>query len=176
MDLPRVFPTFETGAGFRGRSVIDNVPITFPANDGCDLIFILPLNADFEQAPNNTSMSRVVSGHGTFDRVFWAQRLQMIYLYNELAALREHVATCKRIRRSAGRSPHRLPLRLARRNKPIAVFAVCPQKSFVQETLNTQELWKNKQAETAFEVMDEATKSILSSFKFDARKRRLKSR
>jgi len=60
-----------------------------------------------------------------------------------------------------------LAFALARRNKPIAVFAVCPQKSFVQGTLDTQELWKNKQAETAFEVMEEATKSILSDFNFD---------
>ncbi len=27
-----------------------------PNFDGCDLIFVLPLNADFEQAPNNTSI------------------------------------------------------------------------------------------------------------------------
>ena len=44
---------------------------------------------------------------------------------------------------------------------------MCPQKSFVQETLDTQELWKNKQAETAFDVMEEATKSILTNFIFD---------
>ncbi len=92
----------------------------------------------------------------------------MIYLYNELAALREYVGSLQ-AHTPTLRAPESasLAFALTRRNKPIAVFAVCPQKSFVQETLNTQELWKNKQAETAFEVMDEATKSILSNFKFD---------
>src|SRR5438309_3345151 len=87
----------------------------------------------------------------------------MIYLYNELAALREHVDSLQALG-AAPRVPESasLAFALARRNKPIAVFAVCPQKSFVQETLDTQELWKNKQAETAFEVMEEATKSILT--------------
>jgi hypothetical protein len=93
---------------------------------------------------------------------------KMIYLYNELAALREYVDSLQALTPTA-RSPGSasLAFALARRNRPIAVFAVCPQKSFVQETLNTQELWKNKQAETAFEVMDEATKSILTDFKFE---------
>ena len=133
------------------------------------MIFILPLNADFEQAPNNTSIvARLFRVMEVRQGVLERNGFKMIYLYNELAALREYVdglqalAAAARVPESAS-----LAFALARRNKPIAVFAVCPQKSFVQGTLDTQELWKNKQAETAFEVMEEATKSILSDFNFD---------
>jgi len=170
MDLPPLFPYVRDRGGlFEDGGVIDNVPISFPANDGCDLIFILPLNADFEQAPNNTSIvARLFRVMDVRQGVLERNGFKMIYLYNELAALREYVDSLQaltpipRVPQSAS-----LASALARRNKPIAVFAVCPQKSFVQGTLNTLELWKNQQAETAFEVMEEATKSILTDFKFD---------
>jgi len=169
MDLPPFFPYVRHKGGlFEDGGVIDNVPITFPANDGCDLIFILPLNADFEQAPNNTSIvARLFRVMDVRQGVLERNGFKMIYLYNELAALREHVASLQALTPPA-QAPEFVSLdsALARRNRPIAVFAVCPQKSLVQETLNTHELWKNKQAGTAFEVMDEATQSILTNFKF----------
>jgi NTE family protein len=172
MDFPPLFPYVRDRGGlFEDGGVIDNVPIIFPANDGCDLIFILPLNADFEQAPNNTSIvARLFRVMNVRQGVLERNGFKMIYLYNELAALREYVDSLQALTPSA-RSPGSasLAFALARRNRPIAVFAVCPQKSFVRETLNTQELWKNKQAGTAFDVMDHATKSILTEFKFERR-------
>jgi len=170
MDLPPLFPYVRHKGGlFEDGGVIDNVPITFPANDGCDLIFVLPLNADFEQEPNNTSIiARLFRVMDVRQGVLERNGFKMIYLYNELAALREHVDSLQALTRTPrARESASLASALARRNKPIAVFAVCPQKSFVQETLDTQELWKNKQAETAFDVMEEATKSILTNFIFD---------
>ena len=170
MDLPPLFPYVRhRGELFEDGGVIDNVPITFPASDGCDLIFILPLNADFEQAPNNTSIvARLFRIMDVRQGVLERNGFKMIYLYNELAALREHVNGLQALTPPA-RAPESASLTAAlrRRNKPTAVFAVCPQKSFVQETINTQQWWKNKQAETAFDAMQEATKSILSDFKFD---------
>ena len=169
MDFPPLFPYVRDKGGlFEDGGVVDNVPITFPANDGCDLIFILPLNADFEQEPNNTSIiARLFRVMDVRQGVLERNGFKMIYLYNELAALREYVDSLQALTPTA-RLPQSAPLAsaLARRNRPIAVFAVCPQKSLVQETLNTYELWKNKQAGTAFEVMDEATRSILANFKF----------
>src|SRR2546430_884170 len=93
MDLPPFFPYVRDKGGlFEDGGVIDNVPITFPANDGCDLIFILPLNADFEQAPNNTSIvARLFRVMEVRQGVLERNGFKMIYLYNELAALREHV-------------------------------------------------------------------------------------
>ncbi len=57
MDLPPFFPyVSRNNRLFEDGGVIDNLPITFPAIEACDLIFILPLNSDFEEKPNQRSV------------------------------------------------------------------------------------------------------------------------
>jgi predicted acylesterase/phospholipase RssA len=170
MDLPPLFPYVSRGTNwFEDGGVIDNLPIIFAASEDCDLLFILPLNANFEQEPNTVSITarlfRVMDvRQGALER----NGFKMIYLYNELAALRQLVAAHADPSDSA--RPHlSAPLQsaLERKNGLINVFAVCPEKPFVQSTINTQELWKSKEAGIAFDVMYKATSEILDAFPFD---------
>jgi len=93
---------------------------------------------------------------------------KLLYLYNELAALRNQIYAV------GLPSPHQadhhygpLNYSLQRRNEFINVFAVCPLKSFVEETINTRELWKRKESGVAFDVMNIATASLLPSVEFE---------
>jgi NTE family protein len=166
MDLPPLFPYVRRDGGtFEDGGVLDNLPILFPANDGCDLIFILPLNADFEAVPNERSilarLFRVMDvRQGALERAGF----KLIYLYNELARLRDY---CRAHPGPAGEAlPEALRYTLARTNQVISVFAVCPAKSFVQQTISTVQLWKKKEAGVAFEVMERATSELLPGFGF----------
>ena len=155
MDLPPLFPYFQRdNKSFEDGGIIDNLPIIFPAMEGCDLIFILPLNSDFEEEPNDTSviarLFRVMEvRQGALER----NGFKILYLFNELAALRNYT--------------DKLPATA----HPVCIdsnsTAVCPHKAFVQTTINTQELWKRKEAGIAFDVMRQATSDIISGFRFD---------
>jgi NTE family protein len=170
MDLPPLFPYAKRdGQLYEDGGVIDNVPITFAAGseESCDLIFVLPLSSDFrEQDPNTTSilmrMLRIIDvRQGALER----GSFKMLYLYNELAALREHVRSAG----SASAPPHRSGLlddALRRKHQVAGVFAVCPLKSFARETIGARELWKRRQAGIAFEVMRDATAGLLPGFRF----------
>ena len=96
MDLP---PLFEYAAGAGGGSdfyedggVVDNLPIYFGTEvEECDLLFILPLNASFEQEVNHRSLirrlARVTSiRQGVLER----KAFKDIYLFNEIAELARH--------------------------------------------------------------------------------------
>ncbi len=168
MDLPPLFPYVKVGDSlFEDGGVVDNLPIVFAAvpEENCDLVFILPLNSDFEERPNTTSLvARLVRVMDVRQGVLERNGFKLLYLYNELAALREHA---KAVDKPAGaRSAAPLDYTLQRENRVINVFAVCPLKAFVQETINTRELWKNKEAGIAFQVMEEATARLLPSFQF----------
>jgi predicted acylesterase/phospholipase RssA len=91
MDLAPLFPyTERQNQYFQDGGVVDNLPIRFGTEiEDCDLLFILPLNATFAQAVNQTSillrMYRVMDvRQGVLER----NAFKMIYLYNELEALR----------------------------------------------------------------------------------------
>lgn len=167
MDLPPLFPYAAQGNNFyEDGGVIDNLPIQFPATKNCDLIFILPLNSDFEQTPNRTSIiARLLRVMDVRQGALERGGFKMLYLYNELAALRNLVLTTSV---QATGAPGSTPLTsaLQRQHQLINVFAVCPLKSFVQETIDTSELWKTKEAGIAFEVMQKATADLLPDFKF----------
>ncbi|HEX8687485.1 MAG TPA: patatin-like phospholipase family protein [Pyrinomonadaceae bacterium] len=98
MDLP---PLFEYAAGggdgdgdahfYEDGGVIDNLPIYFGTEvEECDLLFILPLNASFEQEVNHRSLIRRLARvtnirQGVLER----KAFKDIYLFNEMAYLRE---------------------------------------------------------------------------------------
>lgn len=171
MDLPPLFPYVARGNKlYEDGGVVDNLPITFAATkeEDCDLIFILPLNSDFEDEPNRTSiLARLLRVMDVRQGVLERSGFKMLYLYNELAALRKHVQSSPAAQvGQPGSEP--LNFALQRKNDVISVFAICPLKSFVQDTINTRELWKSRQAAIAFEVMQEATANLLPDFKFKA--------
>jgi predicted acylesterase/phospholipase RssA len=98
MDLPPLFeyaalPSANGGGGkfYEDGGVIDNLPIYFGTEvEECDLLFILPLNAGFEQEVNHRSLIRRLARvtnirQGVLER----KAFKDIYLYNESAYLRE---------------------------------------------------------------------------------------
>jgi hypothetical protein len=96
---------------------------------------------------------------------------KMVYLYNELTALRQDA---QELRTQQGLpqtlpsdDPRPLAEALRRPNKHINIFAICPQRSFVNSMISTHEFWKHKEAALAFRVMYDATWGLLPNFHFD---------
>lgn len=172
MDLPPLFPyTARNNNFYEDGGVIDNLPIQFPATLDCDLIFILPLNSDFEAKPNRTSIiARLFRVMDVRQAALERGGFKLLYLYNELAALRNALPPAS-APRSAAPGPAPLTAALVRRNRLINVFAVCPLKSFVRETIDTTELWNTRGAGVAFEVMQAATAQLLPGFRFTSQDR-----
>jgi predicted acylesterase/phospholipase RssA len=91
MDIPPLFKYALIGDDYyEDGGVIDNLPIRFGTEiEECDLLFVLPLNATFEEEVNLQSvfkrLSRVMEvRQGVLER----NSFKMLYLYNELAGLR----------------------------------------------------------------------------------------
>jgi predicted acylesterase/phospholipase RssA len=94
MDLPPLFQYTAINDGyFEDGGVVDNLPIRFGTEiEKCDLLFILPLNASFERAVNLRSItSRLFRVMDVRQGVLERNSFKMIYLFNELAGLREQV-------------------------------------------------------------------------------------
>lgn len=169
MDLPPLFPYYERrNRLFEDGGVVDNLPIVFAAapEEHCDLVFILPLNSDFEETPNTTSLfARLLRVMDVRQGVLERTGFKLLYLYNELAALRKLVEEKDGTADPASDESH-LQFALHRKNDVINVFAVCPIKAFVQETINTRDLWKKTEAGIAFDVMRDATAKELARYPF----------
>lgn len=171
MDLPPLFPYMPLrGELYEDGGVIDNLPLSFPATDRCNLLFVLSLNADFEAEPNFRSvisrLSRVLDvQQGALER----QGFKLIYLYNELSGLRERLkqASAGMADAEPAEEASHAGYAIGRTNQETKVFAVCPQKSFVELTLDTRDLWNAKGARVAFRVMYEATLRLLRKSDFN---------
>lgn len=109
MNLPPLFEYIKIGDNYyEDGGVIDNLPIQFGTEaEHCDLLFILPLNATFSGEVNRRSvwkrMGRVMDvRQGVLER----NSFKMVYLYNELSALRDKVEDYEALlQRVAGRVP-----------------------------------------------------------------------
>jgi predicted acylesterase/phospholipase RssA len=91
MDLPPLFRnSLIDDELFEDGGVVDNLPIKFGTEfEDCDLLFILPLNASFDQKPDQRSIvKRLFRVMDVRQGVLERNSFKMIYLYNELAALR----------------------------------------------------------------------------------------
>jgi predicted acylesterase/phospholipase RssA len=179
MDLPPLFRYMEcNGSLYEDGGVIDNLPLSFPCAEDCNLIFVLPLNSDFEEEPNTKSilvrLNRVMDvQQGALER----HGFKLFYLYNENAALRKRIEELSPgetgpspIEGAEAEKASRLqPLKFAlqRKHEQIRMFAVCPDKSFVQRTINTRDLWNRKGAGRAFDVMFRTTRKLLAKFDFE---------
>lgn len=183
MDLPPLFEHIRIGDEvFEDGGVVDNLPIYFGTGiEKCDLLFVLPLNASFTARAGERSvlkrLERVMAiRQGALER----KALKDVYLYNELAALRERlepgprtdgtaptasapVGSEEALREAAARSIHE---RAARRvHRPVQIFAVCPDEPM---SIDTIEFWKTEEAGRAFRLMREYTGYELEKFDFDA--------
>ena len=92
MDIPPLFKnSMIADELFEDGGVIDNLPIKFGTEfENCDLLFILPLNASIAQKPDQRSiMKRLFRVMDVRQGVLERNSFKMVYLYNELAALRD---------------------------------------------------------------------------------------
>jgi hypothetical protein len=177
MDIPPLFPYTPINEDFfEDGGVIDNLPIRFGTEvEECDLLFILPLNASFEKKVDQRSLIRRLARvteirQGVLER----NSFKMIYLYNELASLRERIneletkALFTQAELTANRTTSQ-PLTnekiaeraLTRTHKIVHVFSICPAPEL---KINTTEFWKTKEAGEAFRFMYEATRNELKQF------------
>jgi NTE family protein len=169
MDLPPLFPYVKMGNDYcEDGGVIDNLPIMFAAADGCDVVFILPLNSDFYADLNRRSIiTRFVRVMDVRQGALERNGFKMVYLFNELAALRDHhqktapAPATAAPKQTIASAKTWLDRALARRHKPIRVIAVCPDRSFVRSTIDTHEFWKSEKAGLAFDKMYAGTSELL---------------
>jgi predicted acylesterase/phospholipase RssA len=99
MDIPPLFKNSVIGDElFEDGGVVDNLPIRFGTEfENCDLLFILPLNASFEQKPDSHSIiKRLFRVMDVRQGVLERNSFKMVYLYNELAALRRRAEKAER--------------------------------------------------------------------------------
>jgi NTE family protein len=176
MDFPPLFPYMKYDEQlYEDGGIIDNLPIRFPVGEQCNLIFVLPLNSDFEQEPNTKSLTARISRvmdvqHGALE----LHGFKLLNLYNEMAVLRDYteelklriVKECKTTNDGDEHRESRLISAMQRENRPIKIFAACPHKDFVQETINTRDLWNTDGACVAFNVMRKQTLELLHNFDF----------
>ncbi|MBW3660832.1 MAG: patatin-like phospholipase family protein [Gemmatimonadetes bacterium] len=179
MDLPPLFEHVRIGDElFEDGGVIDNLPIYFGTGiEKCDLLFVLPLNASFTARADVyrilQRLERVMAiRQGALER----KALKDVYLYNELAALREAAGgstasaetstspsgSAEAMREAAERTITERAL--ARVHRPVQIFAVCPDEPLLIDTI---EFWKTEEAGRAFRLMREYTRYELEGFDFD---------
>ncbi len=188
MDIPPLFQNVRIGDElFEDGGVIDNLPIYFGTGiEKCDLLFVLPLHASFAGAAEGHRVLKrlertMTIRQGALER----KALKDVYLYNELAALRQRLdapdgrpdaertapmdATAvpagseQALHEAAERT---IVQRAARRvHRPVQVFAVAPDEPLL---LDTMEFWKTAAAGRAFRLMEEHTRTELERFDFEA--------
>jgi predicted acylesterase/phospholipase RssA len=173
MDLPPLFPyTENNGNYFEDGGVIDNLPILFATMEECDLVFVLPLNSDFIEVPDHRSiMHRILRVMDVRRGALERTSLKNAYLFNEIAVLRTYAETLTAKMTAAQVEPpvidpsqETLLYSLQRKHRLAKIFAICPDRSFVENTIDTHELWKANAARQAFEKMYEATTKALATF------------
>ena len=181
MDLPPLFPYMKHGDEFfEDGGVIDNLPVLFAAMELCDLIFVLPLNSNFNAIPDRRSvLKRLLRVMDVRQGALERGSLKDLYLYNELAVLRNYVRTLEKKLAEANidlpkdHDSETLHRALNREHEPAKLFGVCPLRTFAESTINTGELWKSKNAGVAFNVMYRATREVLEQ-KFNPNQERIK--
>jgi predicted acylesterase/phospholipase RssA len=182
MDLPPLFEYTRFGDElFEDGGVVENLPIYFGTGiEKCDLLFVFPLNASFVAPASLRSVlyriQRVLAiRQGALER----KALKDVYLYNELAVLRDRLddagaAPASDALSSPARSEEALREasqrslieRAARRvHRPVQIFAICPDEPLEIDTI---EFWKTREAEHAYRLMREHAGYELAKFDFDA--------
>ena len=151
MDLPPLFPYQQIGYEyFEDGGVIDNLPIRFGTLvEDCDLLFILALNASFEEVPSQHSLiQRLARVTDVRQGVLERNSMRLLYLYNHINHLRgeSHDAAVKT-------------------DKLVKVFAICPEQPL---RVGTSEFWKTDCFGAAFNVMYHSTRVELGRFNFEA--------
>ena len=183
MDLPPLFPYIEMAdEEFEDGGVVDNLPVMFAAMESCDLIFVLPLNSDFNAEPNHRSLlSRFIRVMDVRQGALERGNLKSLYLYNELAVLRKYAQALQdRLNQAdlvlptskAVEMSETLRRALARSHEAARLFGICPQRTLVESTIDTAEFWKAREAGRAFATMYKRTSFVLEN-SFDPKSERI---
>lgn len=150
MDIPPAFKRMlgPTGEECEDGGVIDNLPIRYATRyEGCNLLFVLPLNATFAAKVSSWSILRRLFRvmdvrQGTLER----DAIRDIGLYNEVIHAGE-VAEYENLH-----------------VKPVTTFCICPEPPL---EVGTYEFWKMRRAAAeAYQLMYEATRDELRRFDF----------
>ena len=178
MDLPPVFPYLKIGDGlFEDGGVIENIPIRFGAPiEDCDLLFVLPLNATFEDkaAGGHTLLKRVLRVSNIRQGVMEAHALKSADTINRFAQRIERLEFGVNTM-AAGAPPEGVAAEalsgvreeIAEFNaeyKLLYVFTVCPSGKL---ELGTFDFWKRRAAQDAFDLMYLQTKRELQNRLFE---------
>lgn len=160
MDLP---PLFKRVRGrnrqwYEDGGVVCNIPVQFAtAYEGCQLVFILPLNASFEQPVDHGSvMKRFMRIVDVRQGVIERAALTDLRLYNGYNLLLKQA-------KNAGIAGTDTPA-LSAHFHTVTPFIICPKQPLV---IGTTEFWKSTEADEAYCMMYEATKQELTQFNFD---------
>jgi predicted acylesterase/phospholipase RssA len=164
MDLPPLFPYQQIGCRlYEDGGVVDNLPIRFGNFvEECDLLFVLPLNASFEQEPDRHSViKRLFRVLDVRQGVLERNSFKLAYLYNHITHLKNIPAVRDHLKSKAAGQKHKEAIKV--RGEPVKIFAICPQQPLA---VNTAEFWKTDEFKCAFRLMYEATRVELSKFDF----------
>ena len=153
MDLPPLFPYMhirtDRGEWFEDGGVVDNLPMRFGTEiEGCNLLFVLPLNASFaEQVSLDSVTKRLFRVMDIRQGVLEHNSIKLARLYNDKIRLGNQIIEQEH-------SPENIE------QKPLlSVFAICPEQPLA---INTAEFWKPKEAHEAYDLMYSATRTTLN--------------
>lgn len=142
MDIPPLFPYMrirrnDTLGFYEDGGVADNLPIRLgTAFDHCDLLFVLPLNATFaQQASERSILGRLMRVMTVRQGVLERNSLKLIYLFNELSAVRN--------------------------SEPLLACILAPGLPL---RIDTTQFWRQQEAGEAFDLMYEAMREYIRTF------------
>lgn len=175
MDIPPVFKRMEDVRGnhYEDGGVIDNLPIQFATwCEGCNLLFVFPLNATFEEQVSNVSiaarMARILDvRQGVLER----DALKDISLYNRIIEAeqdKDRLAKLQRAAPSAAVDPSRGKL-VEVHTVPSTTFCICPAPPLKVGTFGFGSL--KRHGREAFKLMYDATRRELAKFDFSPNNR-----
>lgn len=173
MDLPPLFSyvTIRTDRDelFEDGGVVDNLPMRFGTEiEDCNLLFVLPLNASFEEeAAQNSVIRRLFRVMDVRQGVLERDSIKLARLYNDqrwlvrelisrdLSSMKEDNVRCQWF------------MKFSRTRIPdlVSVFAICPEQPL---KIGTAEFWKPDEAGEAFDLMYSVTKLELQQNFFEA--------
>jgi predicted acylesterase/phospholipase RssA len=147
MDLPPLFPYYEFAPAsgdsavdyFEDGGVVDNLPVMFGTSvENCDLLFVFPLNASFEQSVERKSiLGRMLRVLDVRQGVLERNSMRLAYVHNQILDLKG--------------------------KKALRVFAICPNRPL---RVGTGEFWKTLDFTHCFRLMYGATWAELNRFDF----------
>jgi NTE family protein len=170
MDIPPAFRRLRDAGGnsYEDGGVIDNLPIQFATwCEGCNLLFVFPLNATFAGQPSDASilarMARVLNvRQGILER----NALTDISLYNRIIeAEHEKQELAKGTSAASGVVAAVSGKKLSEvHTVPSTTFCICPGPELEVGTFG---FWSLKgHGRSCFQLMYEATKAELARFDF----------